>query len=224
MEHLVEREQEGQGPLGRRVARPLHGALLSLPLLGGIFLPACQEEVAGQEAGHISLAPEMTKPMRIWTGGQGEGPFVLVEELDRPANAKARIGGEEGLFRRTFQLPEDLRLLRVHALGVGVVEGPGQVLVDGVVYTPLGDPPEDADDRARLYWYSVTRGAQEFQDDPGGITRVSHLVAADQAPAVTFESKLQWQRGDLRMDLVARDWTGPQRRSFLDTPAEFHDE
>jgi hypothetical protein len=162
--------------------------------------------------------------MPMWIGGSDPGPYILVERMDRPAIGAASLGGEEGVFRRIFSLPEDTRLLRVHILHDDPTLGLGAIEVDGTTYLPLQDPPEDADDRARLYWYSVARGANDFQEDSARITRVSHLVAAENASAPVDTAKLQWRRGDLRIDLVARTWTGPQRRSFLDAPAEFPDE
>lgn len=224
MEYLVEREQEGQGPLGRRLGLA-HHAWLRVFALFALWSPSCQDQVSGQQAEETSPLAATTVPnVAMWSGGQGEGPYILVEEMDRPAVGAAIIGGEEGVFRRAFSLPEDTQLLRVHILRDDPTLGLGAIQVDQATFLPLEEPPEDADARARLYWYSVARGALDFQEDATSITWVSHLVAAEHVPPVARSAKLQWRRGDLRIDLVARDWTGPQRRSFLDAPAAFSDE
>lgn len=224
MEYLVEREQEKQGPLGRRIGRAYPAWAWAFALLP-LGLPSCQDQVSGQQPEETSLAEESAATaMLMWSGGQGEGPYILVEQMDRPAVGAAIIGGEEGIFRKIFSLPEDTQLLRVHILEDDPNLGLGAVQVGQTSYLPLKEPPEDADTRARLYWYSVARGAQDFQEDAASITRVTHLVAAEKAPPVDASAKLQWRRGDLRIDLVARDWTGPQRRSFLDAPAAISDE
>lgn len=161
---------------------------------------------------------------RAWTGGQEGGPFLLVEEMSLPAHASATIGGEEELFRHTFSIPEDTRLLRVQVMGSGEEEALGQVVVNGTLYSPLGDPPEEVDARARLYWNGVTAGVQEYLPLDSQSTRSTYLVAAPTTPPVASDASLQWQRGALTIELSARSWSEPQRRAYLDAPAEFKDE
>jgi len=219
----VEQEQKRQGNLGRRRrlgTRP-QGASVLLCLV--ILLPAC----GGSESTDPRPGPASNIQLqgrRAWTGGQEGGPFLLVEEMSLPAHANATIRGEEDLFRARFDIPVDTRLLRVQVMEGGAAPELGQVTVDGTLFAPLGDPPEDLDPRARLYWNGVTTGVQEYLPPETQSTRSTYLVAAAATPSVASDASLQWQRGALTIELSARSWSEPQRRAYLDAPAEFKDE
>lgn len=219
----MEQEQEGQRdlvqPRGLSSTAICFAALLSSALL----LPACGRGEAGDQA----LGPAANihlEGRRAWTGGQEGGPFLLVEEMSQAAHASATIGGEEELFRSTFSIPADTRLLRVQLMADEAGQALGEVLVDGIVFTPLGNPPEEVDARARLYWNGVTSGVQKYLSKSSQATRATYLIAAPSAPALASDATLQWHRGETRIDLSARNWSEPQRRAYLDAPADFTDE
>ncbi|MDA0666449.1 MAG: hypothetical protein O3A95_07475 [Planctomycetota bacterium] len=187
------------------------------------MLPACgRSEAVDPTLG--AAASIQLQGRRAWTGGQEGGPFLLVEEMSLPAHSNATIGGEEDLFRFTFSIPEDTRLLRVQVMEPGGQRALGQVVVDGALFSALGDPPEEVDARARLYWNGVTAGVQEYLPSDSQSTRLTYLVAAPATPPVASDASLQWQRGALTIELSAQSWSEPQRRAYLDAPAEFKDE
>ena len=219
----MEQEQERQRDLGRR-RRIGAGASCAFVLFSlATLLPACgRSEAADPTPG--PAANIQLQGRRAWTGGQEGGPFLLVEEMSLPAHASAMIGGEEELFRFTFSIPEDTRLLRVQVMEESGDQELGQVLVDGTPFAPLGDPPEEVDARARLYWHGVTAGVEEYLPSDSQSTRSTYLVAASATPPVASSATLQWQRGALTIELSARSWSEPQRRAYLDAPAEFKDE
>ena len=219
----MEQEQKRQKALGRprRVGSVARFASVVLSLV--FILPACgRSEAAHQTPG--PAAQIHLEGRRAWTGGQEGGPYLLVEEMSLPAHANAMIGGEEELFRFTFSIAEDTRLLRVQLMDDATDSGLGQVVVNGNLYRPLGDPPEEVDARARLYWNGVTRGVQDYLPQDSQSTRSTYLLAAENAKPVASSATLQWQRGALTIELSARSWSEPQRRAYLDAPAEFKDE
>lgn len=219
----MEQEQKRQRDLGRprRVGSVARFASVALSL--AFTLPACgRGEAADQALG--SAGQIHFEGRHAWTGGEPGGPYLLVEEMSLPAHASATIGGEEELFRYTFSVPENTRLLRVQLLESGEASGLGQVVVDGTLFQPLGDPPEEVDARARLYWNGVTRGVQDYLPQDSESTRSTYLVAAENAAPVASNATLQWQRGALTIELSARSWSEPQRRAYLDAPADFKDE
>ena len=222
MDPMVEQEQEKQGDVGRRVSAA--GPLVAWSCWSVLLLSACDGGSAVRIA-EVGPADSIHSERRLaWTGGRVGGPYLLVEELSQPAHASATIGGEEDLFRSTFSLADDLRLLRVQLLGASVDPRLGEVVAGDTVFQPLGDPPQEADARARLYWYAVTRGVQEFLPEASSITRISYLVAAEHAPSLQVDGALEWRLGELRIDLTPRNWTEPQRRAYLDAPADSPDE
>jgi len=219
----VEQEQARQKDLGqrRRIVPTAFGfaALLSLACI----LPACGRGAANERL----LGPAANIHMegrRAWTGGKEGGPFLLIEEMSQAAHASATIGGEEELFRFTFSIPEDTRLLRVQLIDGSAKQDFGEVLVDGIAFTPLGNPPQDVDARARLYWNGVTSGIQAYLPASSQATRSTYLIAASNAPAVASDAILQWHRGATTIDLSPRNWSEPQRRAYLDAPADFNHE
>ena len=219
----MEQEQKRQRALGRP-RRVRAGARFASVALGLAFtLPACgRSEAADQDLG--PAAQIHLEGRHAWTGGEPGGPYLLVEEMSLPAHASAIIGGEEELFRYTFSIPENTRLLRVQLMDDAVGSGLGQVVVNGTLFQPLGDPPEEVDARARLYWNGVTRGVQDYLPPDSQSTRSTYLVAAENAAPVASSATLQWQRGALTIELSARSWSEPQRRAYLDAPADFKDE
>lgn len=219
----MEQEQERQKGLGRQRRIGTGATCASVLFSLAILLPAC----GGSEATDSRPGPAANlhrQGRRAWTGGQEGGPFVLVEEMSLPAHASATIGGEEDLFRITFSIPEDTRLLRVQIMEAEGEQALGQVVVNGAPFTPLKKPPEEVDARARLYWNGVTAGVHEYMPSDSQSTRSTYLVAAPATPPVASDASLQWQRGALTIELSARSWSEPQRRAYLDAPAEFKDE
>ena len=211
----MEQEQERKRSLARRVGCGLLFALV----------PACGTEgaSASQDLESAAAVQGGFSSQLLWTGSQEGGPYVLVEPLSPGKVEGATVEQEDALYRRTFGVAADTALLRIQVI-IDSVDAPlGTLLVDGTPFQAFSQPPEDLDPRARLYWHAVSRGGQDFVVDAESLQRTSYIVAA-QTSAPSSEAALQWRRGDLTIDLMARDWNGRQRRSFLESPATFQDE
>ena len=218
MDALVEQKQEKQRGVGRRLAVLVSAASCVVILAAG----SCK---SGSTV-HSAPAPAIQSPLRqAWVGGLKQGPYVLVEELSQPPHVRRSLGGEEAMFRHTFGLEESTQLLRVHVFQVrGEGDFRGSVDAGTAVFTKMPPAREEWDARARLYWQTMTTGAQSLAMEEHSATHLIYLVAAEHAPRPNPEQALHWQLGSLRIALQPLRWTEPQRRAFLDDPASFDDE
>lgn len=145
-----------------------------------------------------------------WTAETEDGFRVAAEQLFEAPLAELSGWSEEQLLRRDLALADE-PFLRLHLMGrgeeidaSGVVEGAGGAL------TPLGDPPRELSPQARSLWLAYG-GSEALEAEAYG--RRSYLLRGSAPPE---QEVLVWSRGDRRLELQKRSWTGKQRQEFLD--------